>query len=131
MSNKMALDALKFYADPGDYKAPFTGGMGKLYFDCGEKARAAIAALQAEPQGWMPIETAPKQGRILVWNPYFGVYSSEYTIERGYTGPDDMRPASEVPIKWAGYPLGLTNTGFGKWFPTATQWTTLPTPPKD
>ena len=28
---------------------------------------------------WMPIETAPKQGRILVWNAYFGVYSSEFT----------------------------------------------------
>jgi len=33
---------LSFYADPGDYKAPFTGGMGKLYFDCGQAARALL-----------------------------------------------------------------------------------------
>lgn len=35
--------ALAFYANPGDYKDPFTGGRGKLYFDCGEMAREAIA----------------------------------------------------------------------------------------
>lgn len=34
--------ALKFYADPGDYKAPFTGGMGKLWKDCGPTARLAL-----------------------------------------------------------------------------------------
>lgn len=34
--------ALRFYANPGDYKAPFTGGMGALYFDCGSIARAAL-----------------------------------------------------------------------------------------
>jgi hypothetical protein len=34
--------ALAFYADASDYKAPFTGGMGKLYFDCGQTARAAL-----------------------------------------------------------------------------------------
>ncbi len=27
--------ALRFYANIPDYKAPYTGGMGKLYFDCG------------------------------------------------------------------------------------------------
>lgn len=35
--------ALKFYADPEDYKAPFTGGGGKLYFDCGKTARDTLA----------------------------------------------------------------------------------------
>lgn len=38
------IRALEFYSDPADYKAPFTGGMGALYFDCGAKAREAIAA---------------------------------------------------------------------------------------
>lgn len=37
-----ALEALSFYADPSDYKAPLTGGMGVLYFDCGKIAREAI-----------------------------------------------------------------------------------------
>jgi hypothetical protein len=35
--------ALKFYADPSDYKAPLTGGMGKLRSDCGNVARDALA----------------------------------------------------------------------------------------
>lgn len=34
--------ALKWYADPSKYKAPFTGGMGELYFDCGKRARTAL-----------------------------------------------------------------------------------------
>lgn len=38
-----AEQALQFYASPSDYKAPFTGGMGKLWSDCGETARAALA----------------------------------------------------------------------------------------
>ncbi len=41
-NRQMLVEALKFYADPGDYKAPFTGGLGKLYFDCGENARTAL-----------------------------------------------------------------------------------------
>lgn len=42
--------ALEFYSDPADYKAPFTGGMGALYFDCGAKARDALAAHRAAPK---------------------------------------------------------------------------------
>ena len=35
-------DALQFYADLSKYPAPFTGGLGELYFDCGTIARAAL-----------------------------------------------------------------------------------------
>ncbi len=42
------IRALEFYSDPAHYKAPFTGGMGALYFDCGAKAREAIAAHRAQ-----------------------------------------------------------------------------------
>lgn len=34
--------ALQFYGDIEDYKSPLTGGMGKLYFDCGQTARTAL-----------------------------------------------------------------------------------------
>lgn len=37
------LAALSFYADIADYRAPLTGGTGKLWLDCGAVARAAIA----------------------------------------------------------------------------------------
>ena len=36
--------ALQFYANISDYKAPFTGGAGKLWLDCGETARAALSS---------------------------------------------------------------------------------------
>lgn len=39
---KTLREALEFYADVEDYKAPFTGGMGKLWQDCGGVARAAL-----------------------------------------------------------------------------------------
>ena len=35
-------EALKFYANPSDYIAPYTGGLGKLYYDCGETAKQAL-----------------------------------------------------------------------------------------
>lgn len=35
--------ALEFYADTSKYLAPFTGGFGELYFDCGQIARAALS----------------------------------------------------------------------------------------
>jgi len=39
------VEALRFYAVISDYKAPYTGGMGKLYFDCGLTARNALTEL--------------------------------------------------------------------------------------
>lgn len=35
--------ALEFYADISKYPAPFTGGMGDLWSDCGQIARAALS----------------------------------------------------------------------------------------
>lgn len=34
--------ALEFYSNPGDYVSPFTGGMGRLWSDCGTVARVAL-----------------------------------------------------------------------------------------
>lgn len=39
-----ARKALEFYADVHKYPAPFTGGMGDLWSDCGAIARAALEA---------------------------------------------------------------------------------------
>lgn len=36
--------ALEFYADVSKYPAPLTGGMGDLWADCGQIARAALDA---------------------------------------------------------------------------------------
>ena len=35
---------LAFYGDISKYPAPLTGGAGELYFDCGQRARAALRA---------------------------------------------------------------------------------------
>jgi hypothetical protein len=35
-------EALEFYGDISKYPAPFTGGMGALWEDCGQIARAAL-----------------------------------------------------------------------------------------
>jgi hypothetical protein len=43
---KKAIENLGFYGNISDYKAPYTGGLGKLYFDCGEKARDGLAPFQ-------------------------------------------------------------------------------------
>lgn len=43
---KAAGEALKFYADTSKYPVPKTGGLGELYFDCGEVAKKALSELQ-------------------------------------------------------------------------------------
>jgi hypothetical protein len=63
---KALKEALEFYACPSDYVSPYTGGLGKLYFDCGEKAKSALALitqLEAEAQqewGDRPDEYTPE-----------------------------------------------------------------------
>lgn len=42
------LEALRFYADTSKYVAPYTGGLGELYFDCGQKAKTALTVIQGE-----------------------------------------------------------------------------------
>jgi hypothetical protein len=39
--NARLREALDFYGDVSKYPAPFTGGMGALWQDCGQIARAA------------------------------------------------------------------------------------------
>lgn len=40
--NEALRKALEFYADVSKYPAPLTGGMGDLWADCGQIARAAL-----------------------------------------------------------------------------------------
>ena len=54
----MTLDAIS-----ADAMRHIAKTMHADFADC----RAAIAALQAEPQGWRPIETAPKDAHALLW----------------------------------------------------------------
>jgi len=44
---KEVVGALEFYKNPSDYVAPYTSGLGKLYFDCGSKASEALTSLPA------------------------------------------------------------------------------------
>ena len=48
------VEALEFYADISKYPAPFTGGMGALWSDCGQIARAALASLSQPAKGEQP-----------------------------------------------------------------------------
>jgi hypothetical protein len=78
MSNKMALDALTAIAemDPQGIRGDDLGRAART-------ARAAIAALQAEPQGWRPIESAPEDKNILVATAGGHVDAAFWTDEDG------------------------------------------------
>ena len=44
--NARLREALNFYGDISKYPAPLTGGMGALWDDCGQIARAALGETQ-------------------------------------------------------------------------------------
>lgn len=44
---EQAEKALRFYADVSKYPVPKTGGLGELYFDCGETAKEALSAFDS------------------------------------------------------------------------------------
>ncbi len=44
-------EALVFYSDVRKYPAPLTGGMGELWEDCGQKARAALNVEESNDKG--------------------------------------------------------------------------------
>ena len=77
--------------------------------------RAAIAALQAEPQGWRPIETAPKDAHALLW---IDIAIGQPLVVQGCWFHDD--DADEKG--WIDLDGNVLN---------ATHWMPLPTPPKD
>ena len=139
MSNKMALDALTAALDAMEHMANTLNNMDAVDEDedaqhdaAFEAVRAAIAALQAEPQGWMPIETAPKDGRSMLlgypnragkWRTVRGQWFSDAEIaetweEEGAEGwYETSVECEDLPNCWSIEP---------------THWMPLPaTPPKD
>ena len=115
---------------------------------------AAIAALQAEPQGWRPIETAPRDGTDIL----LAIIDAEHAyidhVERGYfevvaedeeDGPWDIR-GGEPWCSYEGRSEGLYwcyaagpddfNRRGIRFLDSSdclkyTHWMPLPTPPKD
>lgn len=88
----------------------------------GDAAVKLLAAMAyPERNGWQPIETAPRDRPVLVWNGYWGVYSSRYWEEFNDDGT----------LNWAGFPHGHCDVGFGKWYPVASYWMPLPAPPNE
>jgi hypothetical protein len=124
MSNKMALDALTAIVEADDAQC-----LGQSHI---EQARAAIAALQAEPQGWKPIETAPKEWILLLgyfnesgkWRTVRGEWFCQEEIDDQWEFPENGRPGWYETCVNADDPPNC-------WPIEPTHWMPLPTPPKD
>lgn len=60
---------------PADSPSPTPTMCCKDFADCGNCPRhLAVSRQQAAPGAWQPIETAPKDERLLLWFPAFGGY---------------------------------------------------------
>lgn len=91
-------------------KASWPKGAKGLAFEYWNEARKLLAAPQpAIPEGWQPIETAPKGVHVL--------------LAAEFDGPGDWR------IKIGGYWDGVWHIYGGTWSPT--HWMPLPNPPKE
>lgn len=91
-----------------------------------ERARKAIALLRALPEGWQPIETAPKDGRIRLWVP--GMPHGEEGDHRDVHGRWNRQDYSLKPKPHWGYDCYL-----GKVFQSQNQpthWQPESAPPK-
>lgn len=76
----------------------------RLCMDAMAEAAAEIERLRAA-LAWQPIETAPRDGRILVWSAVTGPYVTQH-----------------IDGEW---PWGR----FGQWYPRPTHWRPLPDAP--
>lgn len=79
---------------------------------------------------WQPIGTAPKDDRILVYNPFMGVYSTRYLDGEW---PCVMPHASasnlsETPPRWD-IDDPEKKARIGVWYPSPTHWMPLPASP--
>lgn len=70
------------------------------------EAQVVLDALR----GWQPIETAPRDQRILVRNGVTGPYVTQFTDGQ--------------------WPLGFWSR-FGEWYPQPSHWRPLPDPPRE
>lgn len=78
-------EALEFYGHVPDCKAPYTGGMGKLYFDCGEKAKEATTLLDSILADLDSPELVEKVAKSIVAS--------------RVCGPDDLK-SHQVEVFW-------------------------------
>lgn len=84
--------------------------------DLGDEATAALLdwAVTAEPSGWRPIETAPKQGFVLLGN-----------ADEGWT---EQARWDEGRREWWSVNTDWTDAHGGPLYPT--HWQPLPQPPE-
>lgn len=104
--------ALKFYANPSDYKAPLTGGLGKLYYDCGGTARAALASItpgEKERQELRDAENAAYE-KVLEFR------NEQDTLAPTTSGDMSTTSASSAPDK----PVIAKDSVLGEWQPIET-----------
>jgi len=135
MSNKMALDALtaavqlcEWIAETPHQRGSINGKAAQVLYAASE----AIAALQAEPQGWKPIETAPKEWILLLgyfnesgkWRTVRGEWFCQEEIDDQWEFPENGRPGWYETCVNADDPPNC-------WPIEPTHWMPLPTPPKD
>ena len=69
-------------------------------------------AFEAGKPKWLPIETAPKNERIILFNMVTGQYIAQWCS------------------KEKTWPMGVWGTNRGEWTPKATHWMHLPELPK-
>lgn len=84
------------------------------------QASTRLAKTGPAVDGWLPIETAPRDGTpILAFNPMVGVYSTAAVEVGGFT---------EYPSGF--WPDGKKNKhALGRWYCVPTHWRPLPEPP--
>lgn len=117
---KMLVDALEM-VDSALYVDDSGAFCLRSSFD-DKKLQEALAA--ASNGGWMPIESAPKDGTPIL----------AISKNAPYPSPDIAHWSDEDRCFRGGYQddwASLAARGFKTWFDAATHWQPLPTPPKD
>ena len=104
-----------------------------------EAARMEIEALRSrqclhgisEPSGWMPIETAPKDGRVL-WLGYYNAHGNWRTLRGEWISADQIAECCEEEAEPGWYETAVeAEDPPNAWATSPTHWRPLPKPPTD
>ena len=112
-------------------KGRYVDGYSETCFQCWQAARRTQPPACAADDGWQPIETAPKDGRVL-WLGYYNAHGNWRTLRGEWVSADQIAECWEEEAEPGWYETAVeAEDPPNAWATSPTHWRPLPKPPTD